>query len=525
MSNEGSSDKSWRLFTSEDMIQGYKPKSVRKRKTSAEKGNISGNSSKRFTYPRNPLTPTAAHSVISKCTQTFTESSLSPPGSSNISSAYRRPDNSVAPSRTPLCNITNRMEYNTNKPGKPFSGTPKSKFQDTSRILFVDENSPLLEAKKRLQDDYIGLRNNSAADTTPDNAVAASRTPLSNITNLVEENNINPGKPVCCTAKSKYQDTTRTLFGNENSPPFEANKHLQDDEIGFEKILNRHTLFLISSFKILLSFPLVMYYFFLIPECSTIANLVFSESSDNDDLCDSSNDEDYRPGVDFDSDSDSEQRMNSTISRPVPAEYVSLGSPEAICSKCNARLWKEERTNKNVTKGLPIFSICCRKGDVTLPPTPPTPSYLKQLYSNKETGPEFQRSIRLYNAMFAFTSSGGKVDHSINNGRGPYVYRLNGQNHHVFGQLIPDDGKEPAYCQLYIYDTANEVNNRLRWVNVEDQQTVDTDVIQGLIQMLDETNELVAKFRMARDRWEAKDLVDLKVELKANSNFLPSSFQ
>ena len=32
--------------------------------------------------------------------------------------------------------------------------------------------------------------------------------------------------------------------------------------------------------------------------------------------------------------------------------------------------------------------------------------------------------------------------------------------------------------------------------------------------MLDETTELVAKFRMARDRWEAKDLVDLKVELK-----------
>ena len=98
-----------------------------------------------------------------------------------------------------------------------------------------------------------------------------------------------------------------------------------------------------------------------------------------------------------------------------------------------------------------------------LPPTPPTPAYLMHLYSDKECGPEFNRSIRLYNAMFAFTSSGGNVDHSINNGRGPYIYRLNGQNHHVFGQLIPDDGKEPAYCQLYIYDTTNEVNNRLRW--------------------------------------------------------------
>ena len=224
----------------------------------------------------------------------------------------------------------------------------------------------------------------------------------------------------------------------------------------------------------------------------------------------SSTDEDYNPEMDGHSDSESEF---DTI-RALQEEYVSLGSPESICPKCNARLWKEERTNKKVTKGSPIFSICCKKGDVSLPPTPPTPDYLLDLYTNKETAGYFQRSIRLYNAMFAFTSTGGNVDHSINNGRGPYVYRLNGQNHHVFGQLIPDDGQPPKYCQLYIYDTANEVNNRLRWVNVEDQKTVDKNVIEGLISMLDETNELVGKFRMARDRFEQADFIDLKVELK-----------
>ncbi|KAL1822808.1 hypothetical protein ACET3Z_009586 [Daucus carota] len=49
------SDRSWRLFTSEDMIQGYKPKSVRKRKTYANKENVFGNSRNRFTYPLSPL--------------------------------------------------------------------------------------------------------------------------------------------------------------------------------------------------------------------------------------------------------------------------------------------------------------------------------------------------------------------------------------------------------------------------------------------------------------------------------------
>lgn len=158
-------------------------------------------------------------------------------------------------------------------------------------------------------------------------------------------------------------------------------------------------------------------------------------------------------------------------------------------------MWKEERVNKNVTKGTPLFSICCKKGDVKLQDCPPTPNYLIQLYNHELCGPAIERCIRLYNAMFQFTSTCGNVDHSINNGRGPFVYRLNGQNHHVFGTLIPNDGDDPKFCQLYIYDTANEVNNRLRWVNVADQQNVDVDVVQGLITMLDETNELVAIFR------------------------------
>lgn len=94
------------------------------------------------------------------------------------------------------------------------------------------------------------------------------------------------------------------------------------------------------------------------------------------------------------------------------------------------------------------------------------------------------------------------------------LYRLNGQNHHVFGSLIPNDGDTPKFFQLYIYDTANEVNNRLRWVNVSDQTQIDVEVVEGLLYMLDQTNELCKKFRMARDRFERNDLVDLMVELK-----------
>ena len=184
------------------------------------------------------------------------------------------------------------------------------------------------------------------------------------------------------------------------------------------------------------------------------------------------------------------------------------------CIHCGALMWKEERVNKNVTKGTPEFSLCCCRGQINLPKVPPTPSYLWQLYNDPEKGNSFKRNVRLYNTMFAFTSMGGKVDNSINTGRAPYIYRLNGQNHHVFGTLIPNDGKDPKFCQLYIYDTENEVENRMKWVRVNNGEPVEAAVVRGLLDMLDSTNELVPFFRMARDRFKEDAVQDLKIVMK-----------
>ena len=35
--------------------------------------------------------------------------------------------------------------------------------------------------------------------------------------------------------------------------------------------------------------------------------------------------------------------------------------------------------------------------------------------------------------MFAFTSMGGKIDKSVNQSRGPYCFKLGGQNYHLMG--------------------------------------------------------------------------------------------
>ncbi|XP_074322989.1 uncharacterized protein LOC141659946 [Apium graveolens] len=111
---------------------------------------------------------------------------------------------------------------------------------------------------------------------------------------------------------------------------------------------------------------------------------------------------------------------------------------------------------------------------------------------------------------------GGKVDHSINVGRAPYVYRLNGQNHHVFGTLIPDEGDDLKFCQLYIYDTEHEVENQMKWVKVDDGEAIDTEIVEGLVLMLDDTNQLVKKFHYVRDRFKEQPIRDLKIKLKVS---------
>lgn len=118
------------------------------------------------------------------------------------------------------------------------------------------------------------------------------------------------------------------------------------------------------------------------------------------------------------------------------------------------------------------------KGEDKAAKEKPTP-YIWQLHNDKAKAQRFKDGIRLYNSLFAFTSTGGRVDNTINNGGAPYIYRLNVQNHYLFGSLIPDDGEETKFYQLYIYDTQNEIST-LRWVSVSGGDPVDAEIVQGL---------------------------------------------
>lgn len=58
---------------------------------------------------------------------------------------------------------------------------------------------------------------------------------------------------------------------------------------------------------------------------------------------------------------------------------------------------------------------------------------------------KFLRNIHKYNCMFAFTSMGATIDHSLNASGGPKVFKISGQVSHRIGSLLPNapDSPEP----------------------------------------------------------------------------------
>ena len=146
-------------------------------------------------------------------------------------------------------------------------------------------------------------------------------------------------------------------------------------------------------------------------------------------------------------------------------QYVHFGLPEHECPKCNAKMFYGERLQKEYNPRKPRFGLCCRQGRITIAPNPPLPEPLKDLYyKNDKRSKFFMENIRSFNSMFAFTSMGGKVDYKINKGKAPPTFVMNGENFHQIGSLLPMPGKEPKFAQLYIYDTDNEIKNKMNVV-------------------------------------------------------------
>uniref|UniRef100_A0A6N2KNL2 Helitron helicase-like domain-containing protein n=1 Tax=Salix viminalis TaxID=40686 RepID=A0A6N2KNL2_SALVM len=180
-------------------------------------------------------------------------------------------------------------------------------------------------------------------------------------------------------------------------------------------------------------------------------------------------------------------------------EYIDFGDKTFKCCHCKALFWLNERLTQS-TQSNPRFYLCCLSGKSKLPQPLPTPQLLDNLLNNifGQKCKKFRANIRAYNSMFAFTSMGATL---VNRQSGPYIFKINGHCHHLMGSLLPSNESAPKFAQLYIYDVANEVSNRMsQFPHSTSTSSLDETIVGDLIQMLASTNCLVGLFRHASQK-------------------------
>ncbi|XP_022014342.1 uncharacterized protein LOC110913832 [Helianthus annuus] len=204
----------------------------------------------------------------------------------------------------------------------------------------------------------------------------------------------------------------------------------------------------------------------------------------------------------------------------VSPDYLDHGDQCITCQVCNAKFWEVETARGRTNNRKTSYFLCCGYAKVELPDYKDAhPNYQKLFTSLDNESKHFLKNIRRYNSMFAFTSMGGKVDPTVNRGNGPFCYRISGENYHSIGSLLPENGNKPKFCQLYIYDTENEVSNRdsifsrSKESDTSSSASVDRHLIQHIKSVLDSDNVLVKVYRMVRDCFHDDPQLTLKVRL------------
>ena len=136
---------------------------------------------------------------------------------------------------------------------------------------------------------------------------------------------------------------------------------------------------------------------------------------------------------------------------------------------------------------------------------------MKQLlFENTNNLKRCRHDIRAFNSSLAFASLGVKEDILP---PGPYTFRICESVYHRIGHLFPDFGQKPKFSQIYIFDSNNELANRLAW-----NAGLDKQILLDLQNMLHQCNPYVACFKRTADVFSrSKESENLKLVLKQDT--------
>jgi len=137
--------------------------------------------------------------------------------------------------------------------------------------------------------------------------------------------------------------------------------------------------------------------------------------------------------------------------------------------------------------------MCCLQEQIQLPSLqPPTGILHNYLTGDDYSSREFRNNIQQYNAAFAMTSVGVKIDNSVTRQLGPYCFKIQGELHHLTSALLPHDDHSSTYTQIYILDTAEQLN--VRRLN---NRNLDPVVMDDLQTMLLDSHPYIGHYRHA----------------------------
>ena len=194
-----------------------------------------------------------------------------------------------------------------------------------------------------------------------------------------------------------------------------------------------------------------------------------------------------------------------------------LGQMNHHCFNCASFMWKEENHTGTLGHSV-VFSTCCLEGKTLLPTISDPPLLLQHLLTDQTEGIEFRHNIRAYNSSLAFASLG--VSEDVLPSKGPYTFRIHGSIYHRIGHVFPEEGEQPKFSQIYIYDTENEINNRIRW-----NSDLNKNILEQLQTMLHQYNPFAKCFKHATEIFSNQNkTMNMKLILKADTSKDPRRY-
>jgi len=119
-----------------------------------------------------------------------------------------------------------------------------------------------------------------------------------------------------------------------------------------------------------------------------------------------------------------------------------------ICPHCYALHFDcEKLTSSRVN--YPKFGMCCLQGQIQLPPFQLLTGILHNYLTRDDySSREFRNNIWQYNAAFAMTSVGVKINNSVTRQSGPYCFKIQEELHYLTSALLPYGDQTLMYAQI-----------------------------------------------------------------------------